>query len=67
MSGRYELPDAADLAAAAEVTRAQRDLELSLLAAEARTALELALPLLALLPPPAVAVVEVLRRIVARI
>ena len=53
-----------DLAAAREATRAQRDLELALLAAEARLALDAVSPLVALLPEPARTVVRILERIV---
>ena len=53
-----------DVAAAREATRAQRDLELALLAAEARLAIEAVSPIVALLPEPARTVVKVLERIV---
>lgn len=65
MSAPGQLPDADDIAAARELSRAQRDLELQLLATEARIALNLALPILSLLPAPAVRVVEVVRRLVS--
>ena len=53
-----------ELASAADATRAQRDLELALLAAEARLALEAAEPVLGALPGSAVVAIDLLARFV---
>ena len=67
MSAPNELPDAADLAAAADVTWSQKRLALSLLAAEAKVAIRALSPLLAVLPEPVRTVVTVLERIAEEI
>lgn len=63
MSRPDEMPDAADLVAAADVTWSQKRLALSLLAAEAKVAICALSPLLAVLPEPVRTVVAVLTRI----
>ena len=63
MSRPDEMPDAADLDAAADVTWLQKRLALSMLAAEAKVAISALSPLLAVLPEPVRTVVGVLTRI----